>query len=276
MSQVVIPFPFNVAFTELEREFKAGPAVKFAAENWPFAIAVVVIYLMGIQIGTRFMSRCEKPFDLKYLLAFWNLFLCVFSFIGMVNTVPALFTIIATQPYADTVCSDGEHTWGSGKTGFWVMLFIFSKIPELIDTLFIVLRRKPLIFLHWYHHVTVLLFCWSAYSTMAGSGLYFVAMNYSVHALMYGYFFLQTLHMVPKWFPTFLITLSQIVQMFVGTFVCASCWYYHVNGRTCHNDLNNLIAGAVMYGSYLYLFSDFAVRRYILAPKKAKTVKKID
>ena len=87
MSQVVIPFPFNVAFTELERDFKAGPAVKFAAENWPLAIAVVVIYLMGIQIGTKFMSRCEKPFDLKYLLAFWNLFLCVFSFIGMVNTV---------------------------------------------------------------------------------------------------------------------------------------------------------------------------------------------
>ena len=93
MSQVSIPFPFNVAFTELERDFKAAPAVKFAGENWPLAIAVVIIYLMGIQIGTRFMAKCEKPFDLKYLLAFWNLFLCVFSFIGMVNTVSPKFNI---------------------------------------------------------------------------------------------------------------------------------------------------------------------------------------
>jgi len=187
-----------------------------------------------------------------------------------------LVSMIATQPYADTVCAQGEHTWGAGETGFWVMLFIFSKVPELIDTAFIVLRRKPLIFLHWYHHVTVLLFCWSSYSTMAASGLYFVAMNYSVHAIMYGYFGLQTLHLVPKWFPTFLITLCQILQMFVGTFVCASCWYYHIQGRTCDNDLYNLIAGALMYGSYLYLFTEFAVKRYILTPSKPKTVKKVD
>jgi hypothetical protein len=93
---------------------------------------------------------------------------------------------------------------------------VASKIPELMDTVFIVLRKRPLIFLHWYHHVTVLLFCWSAYSTMAGSGLYFVAMNFSVHALMYGYYCLQALKLCPKWFPTVWITLAQILQMFIG------------------------------------------------------------
>jgi elongation of very long chain fatty acids protein 6 len=34
-----------------------------------------------------------------------------------------------------------------------------SKVPETIDTLFIVLRRQKLIFLHWYHHATVLVYC---------------------------------------------------------------------------------------------------------------------
>jgi elongation of very long chain fatty acids protein 6 len=181
---------------------------------------------------------------------------------------------LMTQTYEETVCAAPERAWGAGPSGFWVMLFIFSKIPELIDTLFIVLRRKPLIFLHWYHHVTVLLFCWSSFSTMAASGMYFVMMNYSVHCIMYGYYALQTVHMVPKWFPPVIITIAQITQMFVGTGVCVSCWYYNLTGKVCHNDIKNLIAGALMYGSYLYLFCDFAVRRYILTPAKGKKVTK--
>lgn len=184
--------------------------------------------------------------------------------------------MILSREYHDTVCPDPTTTWGKGPCGFWVMLFIFSKIPELIDTVFIVLRKKPLIFLHWYHHVTVLLFCWSSYSTLAGSGLYFVAMNYSVHALMYGYYCLQALNSCPKSFPTILITLSQIAQMFVGTGVCISCWYYLIYDMRCSNDISNLVAGAVMYGSYLYLFVEFAVKRYGGGKPKSKVSKKLD
>ncbi len=44
------------------------------------------------------------------------------------------------------------------------------KIPELIDTVFIVLRKKPLIFLHWYHHVTVVLYCWHSFAQRSSAG----------------------------------------------------------------------------------------------------------
>lgn len=186
--------------------------------------------------------------------------------------MPVLISNVLTQPYQDTVCTDPIQSYGTGPCGFWVMLFIFSKVPELIDTVFIVIRKKRLIFLHWYHHVTVLLFCWNSFATAAGSGLYFVAMNYSVHALMYGYYCLQALNACPKSFPAHLITLSQIGQMFIGTGVCISGWYYMLNGMECANDKSNLVAGALMYGSYLYLFVDFFIVRYSPS-KKSKGVK---
>lgn len=47
---------------------------------------------------------------------------------------------------------------------FYAYAFVLSKVPELGDTIFIVLRKQPLIFLHWYHHITVLLYSWYSYS----------------------------------------------------------------------------------------------------------------
>ena len=34
-------------------------------------------------------------------------------------------------------------------SGFWSSLFVLSKVPELGDTIFIILRKQQLRFLHW-------------------------------------------------------------------------------------------------------------------------------
>lgn len=265
----------DVLATTFEKEFKPHAYSEFANKSYVIPFAFVTCYILFCYFGTKFM-KARTAFDLKFALAMWNLFLCLFSFIGMCRTVPYLIGNILSKPYENTVCLSPVENWGHGTTGFWVMLFIFSKIPELVDTVFIVLRKKPLIFLHWYHHITVLMFCWNSYASISGSGLYFVAMNYTVHALMYGYYCLQALNMCPKSFPAVLITIAQIAQMFVGTGVCISTWYYkltnlRIDGQPCANDITNLIAGALMYGSYLYLFVDFAVARYTRPLSHRKT-----
>lgn len=63
---------------------------------------------------------------------------------------------------------------------------------------------------HRYHHITVLLYCWHAYATRASSGLYFIAMNYSVHAVMYFYYFAMAVGMWPKWLNPIFITFFQV------------------------------------------------------------------
>jgi elongation of very long chain fatty acids protein 6 len=249
--------------------------------NYVIPVAAVVLYLLFCHFGTAFMKN-RKEFDLKGPLAAWNLFLSVFSAYGAFRTVPHMLYRVATQSFEETVCEHVYTSYGCGTVGFAVLLFIWSKIPELIDTVFIVLRKKPLIFLHWYHHVTVLLFCWNAYVTASGAGLYFVAMNYTVHAVMYFYYYLMAIRAIPKWFPSWVITLMQITQMIVGTIVVGASFYYYFYGGKiyapgeCNNQPENLAAGGIIYASYLYLFVEFAVKRFVFGIKEdtGKKVKK--
>lgn len=80
---------------------------------------------------------------------------------------------------------------------------------ELLDTFFIVIHKKKLMFLHWYHHITVLLYCWHCFCHSPSYGIVFVAMNFGVHALMYGYYFLMAVKMKPSWFNPIAITFLQ-------------------------------------------------------------------
>lgn len=241
----------------------------------------VVLYLSFCYFGQIYMN--DRPaFGLNTSLAFWNLFLSLFSTYGVIRTVPHLLHRIATQPFEHTVCESVYSSYGGGACGLAVVLFILSKIPELFDTVFIVLRKKPLIFLHWYHHVTVLVYCWNSYVTTAAAGLWFVAMNYTVHAVMYFYFYLQAVKKVPEWFPTWIITMMQITQMIIGCFIVgASCYYYVYGGKyyapgECHNSMSNMLVGLAIYGSYLYLFVEFAIGKFIFgdAHKKEQKPKK--
>jgi len=68
----------------------------------------------------------------------------------------------------------------------------------------------------------------------------------------------------------------QIIQMIVGTGVVGFSIYYKNFGSpnypagTCNVTTDNLIVGGIIYASYLYLFMEFAVKRYIFKSKSSK------
>mmetsp|Transcript_54620 Transcript_54620/g.116039 ORF Transcript_54620/g.116039 Transcript_54620/m.116039 type:complete len:307 (-) Transcript_54620:170-1090(-) len=230
-----------------------------------FPIWSCILYLILITVGRSHMEK-NPAWSWRRVLAAWNLSLSLFSTIGFLRTAPHLFHNLMSYPLREVMCGDPKETYGSGSTGLWVQLFILSKFPELLDTFFIVVHKKPLIFLHWYHHVTVLLFCWHSYVTASPPGLFFVTMNYAVHAVMYGYYFLMAVGMRPRWFNPIVVTLMQIAQMAVGVSVTALGFYFYSNpeeGRICNIQKENLTAGFIMYGSYFYLFLHFFLTRYI-------------
>lgn len=46
------------------------------------------------------------------------------------------------------------------RVNAWYLFFTLSKAFELVDTLFIVFRKRKLINLHWIHHTLTLIYSW--------------------------------------------------------------------------------------------------------------------
>ncbi|KAL7442273.1 hypothetical protein ACHAXH_007805 [Discostella pseudostelligera] len=234
------------------------------------------LYVVLILVGRAVMST-RPAWSWRRTLAVWNFSLSLFSWIGAFRTAPQLYYNLTSYTLRSNLCDDPAALYGSGSTGLWVQLFILSKFPELLDTFFIVIHKKPLIFLHWYHHITVLLYCWHSYVTTSPSGLFFVVMNYSVHAVMYGYYFLMAMKLRPKWFNPMVVTFMQLSQMFIGVGVTIVAFYYYshpIEGQACHIRKENNVAAFLMYGSYFYLFAQFFVARYYRVKVKGEAKKK--
>lgn len=255
-----------------EKYYDPIPVLNWMQMNNWVPITACIIYAIGIYAGRNYFST-RPAWDWRLTMAVWNLFLSVFSAIGMIRTAPQLLHNLFHLSIRDNLCSDPRVTYGSGSAGIWVQLFVLSKFPELLDTFFIVIHKKKLIFLHWYHHVTVLLYCWHSYVTTSPHGIFFIVMNYTVHATMYGYYFLMAMKLKPKWFDPMVVTVMQISQMFVGVAVTLAGFYYYKTDSTCQIHAENNIAAFVMYGSYLFLFLQFFFTRYV-QPQVMVTVKK--
>jgi CBS domain containing-hemolysin-like protein len=99
-------------------------------------------------------------------------------------------------------------------------------------------------------------------------------MNYAVHAIMYFYYFLMAVKVKPKWFNSMWITVSQISQMVVGVAVTVLGFILGPKfEKECALKSENNIATLIMYGSYLLLFLQFFVSRYLSRPAKKSTKK---
>mmetsp|Transcript_23566 Transcript_23566/g.35362 ORF Transcript_23566/g.35362 Transcript_23566/m.35362 type:complete len:303 (-) Transcript_23566:100-1008(-) len=274
---ITCQYPFlGTITTQWEIEYDVKTVMDWIQAH-PVSVPVVTVslYLIFINVGPIWM-RNRESFGWRKSMAAWNLFLSTFSIIGFIRVFPQLIHNYATMSVYENFCTEPLTTYGSGASGLWVMLFILSKYPELVDTFFLVIHKKPVIFLHWYHHVTVLLYCWHSYAVNTSTGVIFCVMNYAVHGIMYLYYFLMAIKKKPKWFNPMWVTYGQISQMVVGVIVTILSFYFKSKDLddSCEPiSSENNTAAFIMYGSYLALFLQFFVRRYF---KTKASTKKLD
>ena len=202
--------------------------VSFYNTHWMLYAVASIVYLpltFWLQSFMKSRRAVDVPAELLFCWdAFWSVFsgLCFFD----------LLALVADSEYGwhSRICTDDEFlgVMASRPEAQVAMrarfLFIIAKLAELGDTVFIVLRKRPLIVLHYWHHETVMVFCWQVCASSqprvstpsahrhvrstpphtrlhplrhrqlvyvlprGGDGTYYALMNSFVHMVMYGYY----------------------------------------------------------------------------------------
>lgn len=236
---------------------------------WYFGIPITVLYVVLVYIGRSVMASRE-PFSLRGPLFVWNVSLALFSIIGAYRDCPVMINAVYRDGWHSSICN---NTYFQAKYRLiWGLIFSFSKVPELIDTLFIVLRKQKLIFLHWYHHAAVVTFAMYEFSGGSEIARWFSFMNFSVHSLMYSYYAIRAAgYRLPK--PIAMsITLSQIIQMIMGCYFVFYALVMKLSGEPCDITPGRLTYAMIMYVTFGVLFINFFIQSYLKPRPKASQV----
>lgn len=266
-------------------------------------VFLLPLVLKPLYNGFNAMYTSFTSVVLKPIMILWNAVLSVLSFAMLVGVLLPWVTNVWTRyefNLSDVVCDADRVIFETGPSTMvtFVWLFMLSKYAELLDTLFLIVKNptRPVPFLHWFHHATVLLFCWYAgfYEYSSGKaevqnataqqrlviltywlslkkGPFFICMNATIHTFMYYYYTLTELGFRPKW--NKLLTMGQIMQMVLGILFTVMFAMRHNEAPGscgCKDPETILIACALMYGSYLLLFIQFFIGKYISGGKKVK------
>ena len=244
-----------------EKRLAYSNTVMRITNHYPYCFCYCLFYIILIFAGKYFMSSRPK-FELRGTLALWNASLAVFSIFGFLRMGSELYHALRHYGFQYSVCIS-YITYDPVMT-FWTLMFIVSKIVEFGDTVFIVLRKQPLKFLHWYHHITVLLYSWLCFIENAPHSRWNCAINYFVHSWMYSYYALKVMRFnLPRWF-AMLITTLQTLQMVWGCFIATMTYNYIRNDQIdCHVKSYNIKIGLLLYFSYFILFSRFFKQAYL-------------
>ena len=261
----------------LEDGFNSSKVVSYAKQHWHYSFYISVAYVASIFTLRRLMAD-RKPFNLRLPLFMWSMTLALFSITGSAVEGPAMARQLIYRGWEASVCGDALL---HGQQGLWAFLFCFSKLPELVDTFFIVLRKQKLIFLHWYHHVTVFIYCWFHYAVQLRPAQWFITLNYLVHAVMYSYYALRASGRArPPIWVNMVITVLQLLQMVLGVAINLYVYSQMTSDPTwyCDGEVERsymyVYWSFAMYFSYFVLFAHFFWSAYFCKPSSSSSPSK--
>jgi hypothetical protein len=252
--------PYYPFVQHIESSFRYESGRIWLEENNHLPIIAIIVYLIIIFSGQKWM-RSRKPYNLRSALFLWNILLAVFSIIGAGRSLSEFIHVQMNDGLHASICRDEQK---DGVHAFWSFAFVVSKLFELGDTVFIVLRKTDLIFLHWWHHITVIIFGWFSGYQPLSIGRWIMSMNFTVHAFMYSYYAARSAGIRFNKFIPVSITSMQILQMITGLVIILYASYVKwIAHGTCQTSDTSLVIGLICYASYFGLFCRFFARSYL-------------
>ena len=241
--------------TSLMAELEANPtADPFKNVWWSGPGVFTCIYLAMVFGGIRYMK--DRPeFQIKPFIFTYNLYQCILN----VWCVAAMAHEVYTNPHFTGVWGNvPQRGLGGFRISFLVWVHYNNKFVELLDTLWMILRKKnnQVSFLHCYHHVLLIWAWFFVCKVESGGDCYFGAMvNSFIHVIMYGYYTLALLNFSCPW--KRYITNCQMLQFCL----CLAHSCYVVWNKNMPIELP-LVQGFVMI-NMLILFGQFYVKSYL-------------
>ncbi|OJD29389.1 fatty acid elongase [Diplodia corticola] len=276
------PAPLWSVFDASWTAMTGSPASAFAftPSTAPFAtlkstVSMMAVYYAAI-FGGRELMRNRPAFQLKTPFMLHNFFLTALSGGLLVLFLEQIVPTLWRRGVYDSVCA-ADAGWTEPLNLLYYLNYL-TKYVEFIDTVFLVLKKKPLTFLHTYHHGATALLCFVQMAGRTPVSWVPITLNLSVHCVMYFYYF-QSARGVQCWWKRH-ITVMQIVQFVIDLgFVYFTAYNLFVSRHladvlphvgACDGGEVAAVTGAAILTSYLFLFVAFYFATY---KKKAPAAK---
>lgn len=231
--------------------------------QWYWPLGACVFYFAMIYAVQKVMHT-RKPMEIPRILFMHNMTLCVASLLLACwltyNLGSGLF--FDGMSAHELLCSYGIYDNGQMQMIYYVNSFF--KVWEFLDTFFLAIRKKPIAFLHGYHHAATLILTWNQMMEHSAPQWVPIVLNLWVHVAMYYYYAMSALR-IRIWWKKYLTSL-QIVQFIIDVVVIGYAYYTFIKAGfdpgVCYGTSRGAIVGISILFSYLILFIRFYFQTY--------------
>ena len=177
------------------------------------SLSYVVAVLGGQAIMRHFPAVPGHYLKVPFFLH--NVLLSVGSLILLLLYLEREFQLMARYGLHEAFCLRSLYF----EVEMFHIINYYFKYWEFLDTFFLVIKKKKLMFLHVYHHMATAALCYSQIVNETPLSWVIICLNLTVHVIMYGYYAMTSIGIRCPWKK--MVTSSQIIQFVIDVAICA-------------------------------------------------------